>query len=54
MLTALYFIIKLIKPYFDKKDAAIKIADDSYQTKLLNTLNRIDMKLQNNEPTTSK
>lgn len=54
MLTALYFIIRLIKPYFDKKDAESKSTEESYQTKLLNTLNKIDMKLQNIEQTTSK
>lgn len=52
MLTALYFIIKLIKPYFDKRDAETKKADDTYQTRLLSTLENINNKLNQTLPTT--
>ncbi len=52
MLTALYFIIKLIKPYFDKRDAETKKTDDTYQTRLLTTLDNINKKLDQNHPTT--
>ncbi len=51
MLTALYFIIKLIKPYFDKRDAETKKADDTYQTRLLSTLENINNKLNQQQPT---
>jgi large-conductance mechanosensitive channel len=52
MLIALYFIIKLIKPYFDKRDAEIKNTNDTYQTKLLATLENINNKLDQTQPTT--
>lgn len=45
MLISLYFIIKLIKPYFDKRDAATKNTDDIYQSRLLATLDNINNKL---------
>ena len=45
MLVALYFIIKLVKPYFDKKDTEKKKEEESYQSILINTLNKIDQKL---------
>jgi large-conductance mechanosensitive channel len=45
MLIALYFIIKLIKPYFDKRDAENKSASTTYETRLLTTLDNINIKL---------
>jgi len=45
MLFALYIIIKLIKPYFDKLDAEKKQASDSQQNELITTLNNINNKL---------
>lgn len=45
MLFALYIIIKLIKPYFDKRDAEQKKTTDDYNKKLLDTLNNIDQKI---------
>ena len=45
MLFALYIIIKLIKPYFNKRDADIKKTDDTYQSRLLATLDNINNKL---------
>jgi len=44
MLTVLYFIIKLIKPYFDKRD-------DTYQSRLLITLDSINKKLDQTQST---
>jgi large-conductance mechanosensitive channel len=52
MLTALYFIIKLIKPYFDKRDGETKNADSTYQARLLTTLDNINNKLGQSLPTT--
>ena len=52
MLTVLYFIIKLIKPYFDKRDSETKKTDDTYQTRLLTTLDNINKKLDQTQPTT--
>jgi large-conductance mechanosensitive channel len=45
MLIALYIIIKLVKPYFDKRDAATKKTDDTYHSRLLTTLDNINDKL---------
>ena len=47
MLTALYFIIKLIKPYFDKRDTEKKESENDYQNKLLSILNNINKKIEN-------
>jgi len=52
MLFALYIIIKLIKPYFDKRDNETKQKDKTYQSELLNTLNSINKKLDNTSITT--
>lgn len=52
MLTALYFIIKLIKPYFDKKDAEKKEVEVTYQGQLIRTLDSINQKLGQSQPTT--
>ena len=53
MLTALYFIIRLIKPYFDEKDKAAASASQSQQDKLINILNRIDQRLASSEASSS-
>jgi len=45
MLIVLYFIVKLVKPYFDKKNIQKKEEDVLYQVKLLDTLNNINQKL---------
>jgi large-conductance mechanosensitive channel len=53
MLTLLYFIIRLIKPYFDEKDKEGAIASQSQQDKLINILNRIDKRLEASEAPSS-
>lgn len=53
MLTLLYFIIRLIKPYFDEKDKAAASASQSQQDKLINILNRIDQRLAASEAPSS-
>ena len=45
MLFILYIIIKLVKPYFDKRDAEKKATDTDYQSKLLLALNNINTRL---------
>lgn len=47
MLVILYFIISLIKPYFDTK----KLQNTNYQNELLKTLEKINTKLENNKTT---
>lgn len=45
MLSILYFIIKLTKPYFDRREAASRDAEIEYADELLSTLKKIDKKL---------
>jgi len=47
MLFILYIIIKLIKPYFDKRDTEKKESENDYQNKLLSILNNINKKIEN-------
>ncbi len=45
MLLALYFIIKLINPYFKQRDNTVKNEENKYHTELISTLNKINSKL---------
>jgi large-conductance mechanosensitive channel len=53
MLFALYIIIKLVKPYFDKRDAEKKAETDLQQNELLTTLNNINNKLDGSTSATT-
>ncbi len=53
MLTVLYFIIRLIKPYFDEKDKAAAASSQTQQDRLINILNRIDQRLEASEKTST-